>query len=228
MTAREKPLKTVSRRQSASSMKSSPRIPPILARPARGRRRARPSRWRSPSPAPCRRRPAARRRGRRRSVEVDGAREIALADGRSCASPASTCRIPRAAPPWPRRARASSPAVSSAARRRWSFRRAPGSLGSGSADLAAPPPDGAPVVGRAGARCAGLARVRPEFETRGCVAAAPGAEAEARAKGLGVWRDPDYSVLAAGRRGTRAERRALRRRRRDGAQGWRWALAVLS
>ena len=44
---------------------------------------------------------------------------------------------------------------------------------------------------------AGLARVRPEFETRGCEAGRLALESAARAKGLGVWRDPDYVVLAA-------------------------------
>jgi len=44
---------------------------------------------------------------------------------------------------------------------------------------------------------AGLARVRPEFETRGCEAARLALETGARAKGLGVWRDPDYAVVAA-------------------------------
>jgi hypothetical protein len=44
---------------------------------------------------------------------------------------------------------------------------------------------------------AGLARVRPEFETRGCEAERLALEAPARTKRLGVWGDPDYSVLAA-------------------------------
>jgi endonuclease YncB( thermonuclease family) len=44
---------------------------------------------------------------------------------------------------------------------------------------------------------AGLARVRPEYETRDCEAPRLALESAARAKGLGVWRDPDYVVLAA-------------------------------
>jgi hypothetical protein len=44
---------------------------------------------------------------------------------------------------------------------------------------------------------AGFARVRPEFETRACEPARLALEAGARAKKLGVWGDPDYSVLAA-------------------------------
>ena len=44
---------------------------------------------------------------------------------------------------------------------------------------------------------AGFARVRPEFETRGCVGERLAAEARARAAGLGVWDDPDYSILGA-------------------------------
>ena len=45
---------------------------------------------------------------------------------------------------------------------------------------------------------AGFARVRPEFETRGCVGERLAAEAKARAAGLGLWDDPDYSILEAG------------------------------
>jgi len=44
---------------------------------------------------------------------------------------------------------------------------------------------------------AGLARVRPEFETRGCEAERLAAEATARAAGSGIWNDPD-SILDAG------------------------------
>jgi endonuclease YncB( thermonuclease family) len=43
----------------------------------------------------------------------------------------------------------------------------------------------------------GFARVRPEFETRGCVAERLAAERSARDAGLGLWNDPDYSVLEA-------------------------------
>jgi endonuclease YncB( thermonuclease family) len=45
---------------------------------------------------------------------------------------------------------------------------------------------------------AGFARVRPEFETRGCVGERLAAERSARAAGLGLWDDPDYSILEAG------------------------------
>jgi len=44
---------------------------------------------------------------------------------------------------------------------------------------------------------AGLARVRPEFETRGCEAERLAAEATARAAGSGLWNDPD-SILDSG------------------------------
>ncbi|MFZ1964486.1 MAG: thermonuclease family protein [Roseiarcus sp.] len=44
---------------------------------------------------------------------------------------------------------------------------------------------------------AGFARVRPEFETRGCVGERLAAETRARAAGLGLWDDPDYSILEA-------------------------------
>jgi micrococcal nuclease len=42
---------------------------------------------------------------------------------------------------------------------------------------------------------AGLARVRPEFETRGCAAERLMIEDGARRAGLGVWRDPDFAVI---------------------------------
>lgn len=44
---------------------------------------------------------------------------------------------------------------------------------------------------------AGQARVRPEFEARGCAAARLAGEQEARDAGLGLWRDPAYAVVAA-------------------------------
>ncbi len=43
----------------------------------------------------------------------------------------------------------------------------------------------------------GFARVRPEFETRGCVGERLAAEQNARTAGLGLWNDPDYSILDA-------------------------------
>jgi endonuclease YncB( thermonuclease family) len=43
----------------------------------------------------------------------------------------------------------------------------------------------------------GFARVRPEFETRACLAERLAAEALARNAGLGLWNDPDYSILDA-------------------------------
>ncbi|MBV8471914.1 MAG: thermonuclease family protein [Hyphomicrobiales bacterium] len=43
----------------------------------------------------------------------------------------------------------------------------------------------------------GFARVRPEFETRGCAPGRLAVEAKARAAGLGLWNDPDYSILDA-------------------------------
>ncbi len=42
---------------------------------------------------------------------------------------------------------------------------------------------------------AGYARVRPEYETRGCAAERLMIEEGARQAGLGVWRDPDFSVI---------------------------------
>ena len=42
---------------------------------------------------------------------------------------------------------------------------------------------------------AGLARVRPEFETRGCAAERLVIEDGARRAALGIWRDPDFAVI---------------------------------
>ena len=42
---------------------------------------------------------------------------------------------------------------------------------------------------------AGYARVRPEFETRGCAAERLAIEAEARQSGRGIWRDPQFAVI---------------------------------
>lgn len=42
---------------------------------------------------------------------------------------------------------------------------------------------------------AGLARVRPEFETRGCAAERLMIEEGARRAALGVWSDPDFAVI---------------------------------
>jgi len=44
---------------------------------------------------------------------------------------------------------------------------------------------------------AGFARVKPEFETRGCEAAWLAIEARARAKSLGIWDDPGAIIDAA-------------------------------
>jgi micrococcal nuclease len=44
---------------------------------------------------------------------------------------------------------------------------------------------------------AGYARVRPEFESRGCAAARLGVEDSARRAGLGMWNEPEYSVIQA-------------------------------
>jgi len=44
---------------------------------------------------------------------------------------------------------------------------------------------------------AGYARVRPEFDTRGCASARLETEEEARRAGLGLWRDPAFAVAPA-------------------------------
>ena len=64
------------------------------------------------------------------------------------------------------------------------------------ADLSLPDP----AAGSAGSTAAallaaGLARVRPEFETRGCAAERLMIEDGARRAALGIWRDPDFAVI---------------------------------
>lgn len=67
------------------------------------------------------------------------------------------------------------------------------------ADLSLPEPaGGGPAVVSLALLSAGFARVRPEFETRGCVGERLAAEARARDSGLGLWNDPAYSILEAG------------------------------
>jgi micrococcal nuclease len=53
---------------------------------------------------------------------------------------------------------------------------------------------------------AGFARVKPEFETRGCASARLVIEDGARRAALGIWRDPEYAVIQS------VETAALRRR----------------
>jgi endonuclease YncB( thermonuclease family) len=64
------------------------------------------------------------------------------------------------------------------------------------ADLVvADPRDGLVRSTAAALLTAGYARVRPEFETRGCAAERLAIEAEARQAGLGIWRDPQFAVI---------------------------------
>ena len=133
------------------------------------------------------------------AVSVDVRGDIALADGR-------TLRLAGLDLPVPTRG---DPALAAAARdlvaKRFIDREAALSLvsavpdrwGRSLGDLSAPVADAAPASASEALVAAGLARVRPEYETRGCAAGRLALESAARAKGLGVWRDPDYAVLAA-------------------------------
>jgi endonuclease YncB( thermonuclease family) len=133
------------------------------------------------------------------ATAVDERGEIALADGRRLRLAGLDLPLPsRGDPALAASARAllaglvvgreAALSLVSAAPDRWD--RAVG-------DLDAPISDGAPASAAETLLAAGLARVRPEFETRGCEAGRLALESAARAKGLGVWRDPDYVVLAA-------------------------------
>ena len=61
------------------------------------------------------------------------------------------------------------------------------------ADLSVP--DLQPQSTAAALLAAGYARVRPEFETRGCAAERLTIEDGARQGGLGIWRDPEFIVI---------------------------------
>jgi endonuclease YncB( thermonuclease family) len=66
------------------------------------------------------------------------------------------------------------------------------------ADLRLPDLHGGPGDSSAAALlAAGYARVRPEFETRGCAAERLVIEDGARRAGLGIWRDPDFAVIGS-------------------------------
>ena len=73
---------------------------------------------------------------------------------------------------------------------------APDRWGRTVADLSIPESAGGPISSTAAALlAAGLARVRPEFETRGCAAERLAIEDGARRAGSGIWRDPDFAVI---------------------------------
>jgi len=73
---------------------------------------------------------------------------------------------------------------------------APDRWGRTVADLSVPDSDGGADSSTAAALlAAGLARVRPEFETRGCAAERLAIEDGARRAGLGIWRDPEFAVI---------------------------------
>jgi endonuclease YncB( thermonuclease family) len=63
------------------------------------------------------------------------------------------------------------------------------------ADLVADPRDGSAASTAAALLTAGYARVRPEFEARGCAAERLAIEAEARQEAKGIWRDPQFVVI---------------------------------
>jgi hypothetical protein len=56
---------------------------------------------------------------------------------------------------------------------------------------------GSPGSTAAALLAAGLARVRPEFETRGCAAERLMIEDGARRAAFGMWRDPEYAVITS-------------------------------
>ena len=57
------------------------------------------------------------------------------------------------------------------------------------------PRDGSAGSTAAALLTAGYARVRPEFETRGCAAERLAIEDEARQREAGIWRDPQFAVI---------------------------------
>lgn len=64
------------------------------------------------------------------------------------------------------------------------------------ADLVLPPSGSEPTGSTVAALLtAGFARVRPEFETRGCAAERLAIEEDARERETGIWRDPEFAVV---------------------------------
>jgi endonuclease YncB( thermonuclease family) len=63
------------------------------------------------------------------------------------------------------------------------------------ADLVVDPRDGSAGSAAAALLTAGYARVRPEFETRGCAAERLALEEQARQGEIGIWRDPAFTVI---------------------------------
>jgi endonuclease YncB( thermonuclease family) len=138
--------------------------------------------------------------GTARVVDIDDRLEIALEDGR-------VVRLGGLDAPGPERG---APETAKAARdfltARLVGREAELSLMAGGtdrwgrvvADLAAPEtPGGSPGSIASALLAAGFARVRPEFEARGCSPLRLAIEDRARRAGLGIWRDPEYAVIKA-------------------------------
>jgi endonuclease YncB( thermonuclease family) len=136
--------------------------------------------------------------GRVQPVSVDQRLDIALSDGR-------TVRLGGLDVPNADRA---APGMASAAHdfltRRLAGHEAdlidlagaPDRWGRTVADLSLPDSDGGADGSTAEALlAAGLARVRPEFETRGCAIERLTIEDSARRAALGMWRDPDFAVI---------------------------------
>ena len=136
--------------------------------------------------------------GRVHPVSVDQRLDIALSDGR-------TVRLGGLDVPTPDRG---APEIAGAARDFLSrqlvgreadlvvLAAAPDRWGRTVADLSLADPDGGSAGSAAAALlAAGLARVRPEFETRGCAAERLAIEDGARLATLGIWRDPDFAVI---------------------------------
>jgi endonuclease YncB( thermonuclease family) len=63
------------------------------------------------------------------------------------------------------------------------------------ADLVSDPPGGSAGSTAAALLTAGFARVKPEFETRGCAAERLMTEESARQGETGIWRDPQFAVI---------------------------------
>jgi len=193
MTASGEGAKTVSQRRSASSMKSAPTHP--ARRRAVAAALALAFAFAGGRAAAC-----GAAGGAVQAASVDARGEIALSDGRRLRLAGLDLPLPARGDPGLAAAaarallserfvgREAALTLVSAAPDRWD--RALG-------DLNAPAVGAAPASAADALIAAGLARVRPEYETRGCEAARLALESAARAKGLGVWRDPDYVVLAA-------------------------------
>jgi endonuclease YncB( thermonuclease family) len=132
-------------------------------------------------------------------ASIDGRLDVALADGRMIRLAGLDLPSVDRAPPEIAKAARDDLAGLLVGKQAELFALASGSdrWGRILADLGVPDASGGESSAASALLSGGYARVRPEFETRGCAAARLALEDQARRSGLGVWRDAAFAVLPA-------------------------------